>query len=317
MPIKPIKTSVGVTEASGVARKGNDLLIVSDAAPGAYFSFDVSAEAGPLIRLPPDKVVRHELTGMTLAIDFESVDVLADGRVVALSERLRSLIAESGLVLQYDDPLSELGERGLEGLAIRPGSDGVSEVAVLWEGGWIEDGEVQAQVRRRLGDPLLPVVVSHQIKPGQTCVKLLFENDQELDQELVELKVPLPDREKDGWRFRAPDLVWHHWRGANGESKLGFIVLLNSQMARDIPGKQKFGPRWLQRFDRAGNRVGDYLDLDEEAKKLLGDDRLRDANWEGLSWYEAGKRLVLVHDVPNKIDDIPVALVVDVPTSWN
>ena len=46
MPIKPIKTAVGVTEASGVTRKGNDLLIVSDAAPGAYFSFDVSAASG-------------------------------------------------------------------------------------------------------------------------------------------------------------------------------------------------------------------------------------------------------------------------------
>src|SRR5438034_8562674 len=112
---------------------------------------------GPLIRLPPDKVVRHELGGTPLAIDFESLDVLADGRVVALSERLRSLIGDKGLVLQYDDPLSELGERGLEGLAVRPGLDGSSEIAVLWEGGWIEDGEVQAQVRRRLGDPLLPV----------------------------------------------------------------------------------------------------------------------------------------------------------------
>src|SRR5436190_1723956 len=144
MEIKPIKTPIGVTEASGVTRKGNELLIVSDATPGAYFSVDVSAESGPLIRLPPEKVVRHELAGGTpLAIDFESVDVLADGRIVALSERLRSLIGESGLVLQYDDPLSELGERGLEGLAVRALSDGVSQVAVLWEGGWIEDGDVQ------------------------------------------------------------------------------------------------------------------------------------------------------------------------------
>src|SRR5947208_11851008 len=171
MEIKPIKTPVGATEASGVTRKGNELLIVSDAAPGAYFSVDVSAESGPLIRLPPEKVVRHELAGgALLAIDFESVDVLADERVVALSERLRSLIGESGLVLQYDDPLSEIGERGLEGLEVRPGLDGVSEVAVLWEGGWIEDAEVQRQVRRRLDNPLLPVVLTHQNKPGQTGV---------------------------------------------------------------------------------------------------------------------------------------------------
>ena len=108
MQIKPIKTPVGVTEASGVARKGNDLLIVSDAAPGAYYTFDVSGERGPLIRLLPDKVVRHEL-GTTLAIDFESVDVLADERVVGLSERLRSLIGEGGLVLQYRRSVVRVG----------------------------------------------------------------------------------------------------------------------------------------------------------------------------------------------------------------
>lgn len=313
MKIKQIKTSIGVTEASGVARQGNDLLIVSDAAPGAYYSFNVSSEQGPLIRLIPEKVVPHEFPGMTLAVDFESVDVLADERVVALSERLRSLIGESGLVFQYDDPLSELGERGLEGLAVRPSRDGASEVAVLWEGGWIEDGEVQAQVRRHLGDPLLPIFVTHGIKSGEAGLKLAIEEDKEL----VELKVPQPDQEKDGWRFRAPDLVWHEWRSEGGENVLGFIVLLNSQTAREFPGKLQYGPRWLQRFDREGNQVGSPLDLDEEAKKLLGDDRLRDANWEGLGWYEAGKRLVLVHDTPNKIDDIPVALVVDLPSSWS
>jgi len=109
---------------------------------------------------------------MTLAIDFESVDVLADERVVGLSERLRSLIEEGGLVLHNDDPQCELGERRLEGLAVRPGADGVSEVAVLWEGGWIEDGDVQPQVRRRLGNSFLPIVVTHAIEPSQTGVKL-------------------------------------------------------------------------------------------------------------------------------------------------
>ena len=184
---------------------------------------------------------------------------------------------------------------------------------MLWEGGWIEDGDVQPQVRRLLGGPLFPVVVTHEIKPSQAGVKLMIEDDREL----VELKVPQPDQDKDGWRFRAPDLVWHQWTSESGENELGFIVLLNSQTGRDLPGKQKYGPRWLQRFDRAGNQVGSALDLDEEAKKLLGDDRVRDANWEGLGWYEAGKRLVLVHDAPNKIDDIPVALVVDLPSSWS
>jgi hypothetical protein len=311
MPIKPIKTPVGVTEASGVTRKGNDLLIVSDAAPGAYYSFDVSGERGPLIHLPPDKVVRHELGGGTpLAIDFESLDVLADGRVVALSERLRSLIGESGLVLQYDDPLSEIGERGLEGLTIRPGSDGISEVAVLWEGGWIQDEDVNRQVRQRLRDPLSPIVLMHEFKPGETYMKLTLDKDQH---ELVELKVAQPDRYEQRLESRAPDLVWHQWHDESGQTDQGFIVILNSW----IPSEENFGPRWLQRFDRRGNQVGSPLDLDEEAKKLLGHDRLKGANWEGLGWYEAGKRLVLVHDAPNLSDDTPVALVVDLPSSWS
>lgn len=42
--------------------------------------------------------------------------------------------------------------------------------------------------------------------------------------------------------------------------------------------------------------------------------KIRD--WEGLGWYEAGKRLVLVHDTPSKIDNILVAFVVDLPSNW-
>jgi len=52
------------------------------------------------------------------------------------------------------------------------------------------------------------------------------------DCELVKLKVPQPDQDKDGWRFRAPDLVWHQWRTESDESELGFIVLLNRVVER-------------------------------------------------------------------------------------
>jgi hypothetical protein len=54
------------------------------------------------------------------------VDILGDGRIVALSERLRSLISTDDLVVQYDDPLAGLAVRRLD-------ADG-SQVAVLWEG---------------------------------------------------------------------------------------------------------------------------------------------------------------------------------------
>src|SRR5439155_13225990 len=106
MKPEPIEVSTGVIEASGVARQGDQLIVVTDATPGVYYTLDIGREPGPLIDLSAEKLVRHELHGATLAIDFESVDVLADGRIVALSERLRSLISENGLVMQYDDPLS-------------------------------------------------------------------------------------------------------------------------------------------------------------------------------------------------------------------
>jgi hypothetical protein len=308
--IEPIEPSRGVTEASGVARHGDQLIVVSDAVPGVYYSLDIGTEPGPLINLAPERLVQHEMHGATLAIDFEAVDILADGRIVALSERLRSLIGENGLVMQYDDPLSELGERGLEGLAVRPGRDGASDVAVLWEGGWVDDQKLQAQLRRRLGQPLLPVILTHELARGAEGLKLKVENDREL----IELKVPQPDAEKFGWRFRAPDLVWHEWHTGDRKEE-GFIVLLNSQTVRDLPGKSRFGPRWLMRFDRSGNPVGSHVDLDDLARELLKDDQLRDANWEGLAWYEVGKRLVLVHDKSKNIKT-PVALVIDLPKTW-
>jgi hypothetical protein len=311
MKIEAIEVSSGATEASGVARHGERLIVVSDAAPGVYYTLDIGRESGPLIDLSPEKLVRHELHGAALAIDFEAVDVLPDGRIVALSERLRSLISERGVVMQYDDPLSELGERGLEGLAVRSGGNGTSEVAVLWEGGWIDDKELQEQIRRRLGQPLFPVILTHELDREAVGLKAKIEKDGDL----VELKVPLPDEEEFGWRFRAPDLVWHEWRGEGEHTEEGFIVLLNSQTGRKLPNKSEFGPRWLLRFDLRGNPVGSHVDLDKVAKDLLGDERLQNANWEGLSWYEVGKRLVLVYDKTQGIDT-QCALVVDLPSSW-
>jgi hypothetical protein len=179
----------------------------------------------------------------------------------------------------------------------------------------LQTGQVVTYRRRSAGalsiPCSLPVVVTHEIKPNQAGVKLTFGDDRE--RELVELKVAQPDRYKERLEFRTPDLVWHQWHGDADKTEFGFIVIVNSRIARN----KQFGPRWLQRFDRTGNQVGSALDLDEEAKKVLGHDRLEGANWEGLGWFEAGKRLVLVHDEPNKVDDIPVALVVDLPSSWS
>lgn len=298
----------GATEFSGVTRLGDHLLLVTDADFGAYYMFALPQTASPLLKVSPDRLTRHSLAAEELGVDLEAVDVLADGRVVALSERLRSLVGVDGLVVQYDDPLAELGERGLEGLAVRRMANR-SAVAVLWEGGYVEAGEIQAQVRRRLqGAPFRPVVFMHEIELGESGTKKKVKGDQDL----VELDVPEPDPDPDGWRFRAPDLVWHRPDGGDW----GFIVLLNSQSREERPGKRKFGPRWLQRFDRSGRPFGTHLDLDQCARNLLGDDRLQHANWEGLGWYEEGRSVVLVHDEPNLVEAIPVALVVPLPNSW-
>jgi hypothetical protein len=261
-----------------------------------------------VIPMPLASVTCQHLAGDELGVDLEAIDVLADGRIVALSERLRSLLSESGIVFQYDDPLSELGERGLEGLAVRKHSSGGSEVAVLWEGGYVEDAEVQKQVRGRLRDaPFLPVVFTHLIEANQNGMKIKVEKDDEL----VELKVPSPDSASDGYRFRAPDLVWHKWRTDEGVDLDGFIVLLNSQLRSPQPNKPMFGPCWLERFDRQENAIGSHLDLDAVAKDLTQNDSLSAANWEGLGWYDEGRTLVLVHDKSKKIQT-PVALLVDV-----
>ena len=50
-------------------------------------------------------------------------------------------------------------------------------------------------------------------------------------------------------------------------------------------------------------------------EELLGDDRLQNANWEGVAWYEDGNRLVLVYDKTPGINT-QAALVVDLPKSW-
>ena len=178
MKSEAIVTSPGVAEASGVTRHGDRLLIVSDSDPGAYYSFPLTGAEGPVIEMPANSVTRHHLTGNELGVDLEAIDVLADGRIVALSERLRSILSDKGVVFQYDDPLSELGERGLEGLAVRKHGGGGSEVAVLWDGGYIEDSEVLWQVRDRLhGWPVLPVILTHVVEPNQAGMKIKIERD--------------------------------------------------------------------------------------------------------------------------------------------
>lgn len=289
--------------ASGVVRHGNDLLIVDDKADGAYFRFPLKRIQAPLIEVIPTQMKRQQIRRGELAMDLEAIEVLADGRVVVLSERLRSLVSKEGVVAEYEAALSEFGQRGLEGLAVDALPGQASRVAVLYEGGYPEPAGVMPQLREAVSSlALQPLVIVHDIARGARGLKVHLRDAVRV----VELQVPLPlGSEPYAQRFRSPDLVWFEMPGAHGSEK-GFIVILSSQ---NSAGKREYKHHWLQRFDSTGKPVGDPLDI-----ATLVPPELKAANWEGLAWYEPGASLVLVHEsAPN----VPThALFVKIPASW-
>jgi hypothetical protein len=311
---KTIEPPKGVNGASGVVRHRGDLLIVSDDSPGCYFRVQIPEEAPSHIQIPEEGAERCELfpgcsSSLGLAVDLESIDLLADGRIVVLSERLRSIMDDQGIVAQYDDPFAEFAERGLEGLAVRPIGESSSRVAVIWEGGSLDKSELPDQLGKTLaGKALKPVIYVHDLAPATSRVKAYKENATTI----VTLRVPSPEADSGvaagslPLRFRAPDLVWHEWTSSSGTREWGFIVLLNS-----------YGPRWLQRFDMTGEPVGNPLDLDTAVAEVIQNDDLKDANWEGVAWFEPGERLILVHDVgkQEKLPN-PSAVIMSIPQDW-
>ena len=111
-------------------------------------------------------------------------------------------------------------------------------------------------------------------------------------------------------RFRAPDLVWHEL-SRGGLENWGFIVLLSSKNALS---DRTFAHKWLQRFGRGGQPVGAPVEI-QSLLPEQADAKLRTANWEGLGWFENGKKLVLIHDEPP--NGTPTAVVVDLPKEWD
>lgn len=289
--------TIEIREASGIARHGEYLLIVDDSQHGSYFRFQLQGETGPMIGLDPARLERVPLPHSSMATDLESINVLADGRVVVLSERLRAMFDAKGAVADYGAVLSEFGKRGMEGLAVRTIGDGVSRVAVLWEGGYPQYYDVPEQLRAQVGRKALsPIVQVHDLKPSDRGVQVRGSN-------MVALDVPLPKGRGPGaQRFRAPDLVWHHF--PNGE--WGFIVLLTSQNSVERPD---YKYHRLECFTAQGKRIGLRLDLN-----AMVDKPLQRVNWEGVDWFEEGKSLVLVYEsYPN---NLPAALVLDLPDNW-
>lgn len=289
--------TVEIREASGIARRGEFLLIVDDSQHGSYFRFHLQGETGPMIELDPARLERVSLPHSLMATDLESINVLADGRVVVLSERLRAMFDAEGTVADYGAVFSEFGKRGMEGLAVRPAGGGASRVAVLWEGGYPEYYDVPEQLRAKVGrQALSPIIQVHDLKPGDREVQVRGSN-------LIALDVPRPKgRGPKAQRFRAPDLVWH--RLPNGD--WGFIVLLTSQNSVDRPD---YKYHRLECFTAQGKRVGKRIDLN-----AVVDGPLQRVNWEGVDWFEKGKSLILVYEsYPHRL---PAAFVLELPHDW-
>lgn len=296
--------SATIVEASGVIRLGDELCIVDDSANGAYFRVRVSERSGPLIPLNDFHPVRVELPRVGIWIDLEGIECLADGRIVLLSERLRCLVGEhEGLVAEYDYRLTDFGRRGLEGVAVRSLPDGSSRIAVLWEGGYPDPGTLHPQLETEIsGLALRPLVFVHDLEPGAIVGRVRWNTAVHT----CELDVPIPEGdEPEAQRFRSPDLVWHQRQGDSGNA-WGFIVLLSSQNAVE---PRQFLHHWLQRFDMEGQPVGAPLDIADFVPGEIGN-----ANWEGLSWFEPGKRLVLVHE--GRGDLQPHAYILTLPPDW-
>ncbi|MEP7364428.1 MAG: hypothetical protein ABI972_14330 [Acidobacteriota bacterium] len=288
-----------IREASGVARLGEHLLIADDSTVGRYFRVKLPSRPKPLMILNDLDPHSVRLKDASLAIDLEGIDVLADGRVAVLSERLRSLVDHDGIIAEYDSLFSEVGKRGLEGLAVRPLPKEASRIAVLWEGGLPDQRSLPGRLSpTRTPQPLLPLVLVHDV-PAHGRVGRLRLTDAI---STVELDVPhLPGTGPSIQRFRAPDLVWTR-RGAGW----GFIVLISSQNASERP---TYAYHWLQRFDLQGKRVGQPLDL-----TLHVPTPHKGANWEGACWMEPGKSLVLVHESDAKVP--AAAFIFDLPPDW-
>jgi hypothetical protein len=301
---------IELQEASGITRLEGNLLIVSDKAAGTIYSYPMPAIHSGALPLEEARIASRVISQGTFALDLESIGILADGRVVLLSERLRALVGEEGVIAQYGAPLSEFGNRGLEGLAILSEQDGHSRVAVLWEGGYPEREKVPAELQALASMPLSPVVWVHEILKGESRLQVRDDRPDSLDKiQKITLKVPVPDAmaSPQGQRFRAPDLVWHTWGDAQ-EAVLGFIVLLSSENAPHT-GPRHFRFQRLQRFTLDGTPVGTAIHLDE----LMPDD-LRSRNWEGLGWLEPGERLILIHDAPPP--GTPVLYILPLPPAW-
>ena len=286
-----------LVEASGIARYQGYLYVVGDDNSGVVFRYPLQKGHANLLPLPPSKAKTLPLLGDQLALDLEAIEVLKDGQIIALSERSRSLLSKDQILVQYPNATSELGNRGLEGLAIRMEKN-TYMVATLWEGGRPKKKALPLQLRKKLKRFVFkPEIWIHPLPRSLTPIDLLQENIT-----VVTLNPPKPGG---GQRFRAPDVVWYPLP----EEKWGFITLLNSENMTKKNEEPVYLHHWLHRFDASGNPIGDPLNLDQ-----LAPPELRGVNWEGLDWFKPYESLVCTFDAGPETQ--PAALIIPLPTDW-
>ena len=258
--------------------------LLDDSIPSSYFRVPIPPRSRGLIRineLNPEKIT---LPMIGPFIDLEAIDRLADGRIVALSERLRCIVGDQGIVAEYDYPLAEIGRRGLEGLAVRELAGGISRVAVLWEGGYPDVGSLHPQLENLIGDrTLAPLIFVHDLARNETVGRVRW--NEGVAQFVLQPPKP-PGDEPTAQRFRAPGPGLVRRTG----NRFRPVGLSNPAQFPERRGSARIlAPTGWQRFNAEGKPVGEAFDIAANTPPDIAS-----SNWEGLSWVrrreESGPR---------------------------
>lgn len=335
-----------LTEASGICRVGDSLYIVGDDAPGGYFVYVIPDTSARIIPIDTAALTFRPLPGAQTAFDLEAIDVLADGRVAVISERSAALLAPGDscrgdyrLTTAFGKKMTELGNRGVEGLAALPIGGDSTRIAALWEGGFPLTAFLPDPVQPKLDRLWMPPrLVVYDLPPcggeGWLTAAISY----------VELDVPFPVGEAGArypQRLRGSDLVWHTWTNENGDRETGLIVVMGSENAppADHQDAKRYEHQWLQRFSIGGAAVGERINLKAELFYMLETlddnffanlpphvaehtakvfDELKrtsyGVNFEGMGWYEEGESVIVIYD--RYPVDPPVAFVLPILDSW-
>lgn len=298
MALPAVSQSVILYEASGVYYDGAQFLIVDNEEDRTLFSLK-------LADLSPPKVVKIEAVFHSRlgddAEDLEAIGKLADGRIVVLSEDNQALVSKDGIVAKYSKDFKEARKVGLEGLALKHLSGGDTQVAVVYEGGYMNRKGSGSKV---YDVPRQPKVLVHIIKKDEVIGDIYPSQHA-----VIALDVPYPDeglQPPKAQRYRVPDIVWDETDCASATNST-FIALLSSRDSpRDKDKDADYKYKCLHRFDINGRRIGEPLYL----STFNLDNRI---NWEGLAWVVPGKSLVLVGEKSR--GEYPTLAIVDV-SNW-